>query len=267
MHGFLTRAGRSPRSENFTEREKDQAVAIGEALEPLERQAARERQATLNHKEFASVKFTEAKGQALDKVAAVVGMSRQRPVSFPRALGDNPVEICKFANFHIVPTAQGDNYRCANLHIENQPRASRRHLNESQRAVIAARLANMRQGERTDLVPIGTRLSLEQAAELLNVGRAMIAAKLANMPLGGTVYRSEKLQTKNGGSIDPPKISLEQATELLNVGDAQAWTENRQDKRCKFACLEARRRRRIAQRWPCHHRSETGEYATAREQT
>jgi hypothetical protein len=51
----------------------------------------------------------------------------------------------------------------------------RRHLNESQRAVIASKLANMRQGERTDLVQICTRLSLEQAAELLNVGRRTVA--------------------------------------------------------------------------------------------
>jgi len=47
--------------------------------------------------------------------------------------------------------------------------------------VIAAKLANMRQGERTDLGSIDPKLSLEQAAELLNVGRAVIAAKLANV--------------------------------------------------------------------------------------
>jgi hypothetical protein len=47
----------------------------------------------------------------------------------------------------------------------------RRHLDASQRAMIAARLANMRQGERTDLPSIGGRLiSQEQAARLLNVG-------------------------------------------------------------------------------------------------
>jgi hypothetical protein len=56
-------------------------------------------------------------------------------------------------------------------------------------------------------VPIGTpKINLEQAAEQ----RAVIAARLANMPLGDAVYRSEKPQTKNGGSIEPPKISLEQ---------------------------------------------------------
>jgi len=103
--------------------------------------------------------------------------------------------------------------------------------------------------------PIGTLISLEQAAELLNVGRAMIAAKLANMGQG---------ERTDLGSIDP-KLNLEQAAELLNVGDAQAWTESRQDKRCKFACLEARRRRRIAQRWPCRHRRKTGKYAARRE--
>jgi hypothetical protein len=60
--------------------------------------------------------------------------------------------------------------------------------------VIAARLANIPPGapegnqnasrEKTK-VPIDTfvlpKISLEQAAELLNVGRAIIAAKLANM--------------------------------------------------------------------------------------
>lgn len=49
----------------------------------------------------------------------------------------------------------------------------RRHLNESQRAMVAARIANMRQGERTDLVEISTR-SQSQAAEMLNVSRESV---------------------------------------------------------------------------------------------
>ena len=47
----------------------------------------------------------------------------------------------------------------------------RRHLNESQRAVIAEQLANMRQGERTDLQPSANlpKVSQDDAAALFNV--------------------------------------------------------------------------------------------------
>jgi ParB-like chromosome segregation protein Spo0J len=46
----------------------------------------------------------------------------------------------------------------------------RRHLDESQRGMVAARLATMRQGERTDLRSIERKLSQDDVAELLNVG-------------------------------------------------------------------------------------------------
>ena len=49
-----------------------EAVAIGEALEPLERQAAKERMLAGKPCE----NFTQGSGKSLDKVAAVVGMSR-----------------------------------------------------------------------------------------------------------------------------------------------------------------------------------------------
>jgi hypothetical protein len=38
--------------------------------------------------------------------------------------------------------------------------------------MVAAKIATMRQGERTDLSPIGERLSQDEAADLLNVDRA-----------------------------------------------------------------------------------------------
>ena len=47
----------------------------------------------------------------------------------------------------------------------------RRHLSESQRAMVAARLATMRQGERTDLSPIGEKFGQAEAARLLNIGK------------------------------------------------------------------------------------------------
>jgi N6-adenosine-specific RNA methylase IME4/ParB-like chromosome segregation protein Spo0J len=49
----------------------------------------------------------------------------------------------------------------------------RRHLNESQRAMVAAKLATMAQGARTDLSPIGEK-SQAEAAQLLNVGKRSV---------------------------------------------------------------------------------------------
>lgn len=52
----------------------------------------------------------------------------------------------------------------------------RRHLTESQRAMVAARLANMRQGARTDLGSIDPKsaVSTEDAAKTLNVSTASV---------------------------------------------------------------------------------------------
>jgi ParB-like chromosome segregation protein Spo0J len=54
----------------------------------------------------------------------------------------------------------------------------RRHLNESQRALVASRLANMRQGERTDTEPSANlqKVSQATAAEMLNVSTRSVAA-------------------------------------------------------------------------------------------
>lgn len=53
----------------------------------------------------------------------------------------------------------------------------RRHLNETQRAGVASKLANMQQGERTDLQPSANlqKVSIEEAAELLNVSPRTVA--------------------------------------------------------------------------------------------
>ena len=50
----------------------------------------------------------------------------------------------------------------------------RRHLDESQRTMVAAKLATMRQGARTDLSPIGEMSQAKAAEELLNVGKRSV---------------------------------------------------------------------------------------------
>jgi hypothetical protein len=84
----------------------------------------------------------------------------------------------------------------------------RRHLNESQRAMVAAKLATMRQGERTDLEPSANfqKVSQADAAKLLNVSPRSVAAKLANM--------------RQGARTDLARIqarSQAKAADLLNV--------------------------------------------------
>jgi N6-adenosine-specific RNA methylase IME4 len=57
----------------------------------------------------------------------------------------------------------------------------RRHLDESQRAMVAARLANMRQGARTDLQPSANlpEVSQAQAAKKLNVSERSVRSAVA----------------------------------------------------------------------------------------
>lgn len=58
---------------------------------------------------------------------------------------------------------------------------TRRHLTESQRASAAARIANMRQGERTDIQPSANlqKVSVSDAARMLNVSERSVASAKA----------------------------------------------------------------------------------------
>lgn len=55
----------------------------------------------------------------------------------------------------------------------------RRHLNESQRALVASKLANMQRGTRTDLEHSINldEVSLKDSADMLNVSRATVATE------------------------------------------------------------------------------------------
>ena len=71
----------------------------------------------------------------------------------------------------------------------------RRHLNETQRATIGAKIANMRQGKRTDLEPQANlpEVSIAEAAHMLNVGERSV--KDARVVLsGGTPEEIEAVE-------------------------------------------------------------------------
>lgn len=77
---------------------------------------------------------------------------------------------------------------------------SRRDLNESQRAMCAARLANARPGERTDLGQISSRFTIEQAAERFRVAR------------GSVIYARAVLEAVKAERAVPAFIELTRAS-------------------------------------------------------
>ena len=72
----------------------------------------------------------------------------------------------------------------------------RRHLNESQRAMIAAKIANMRQGERTDLSPIGEKLSQSEVGKMLHVGKRSVE-RAKKVQTNGVLELAEKVNSGN----------------------------------------------------------------------
>ena len=106
----------------------------------------------------------------------------------------------------------------------------RRHLSESQRAMVAARLATMRQGERTDLSPIGERFGQAEAARLLNVGKRNVerAARVreAGAPVLVRAVEEGKIAVSDAAAIvdRPPE---EQATLIDSVRSGKHKTLRR----------------------------------------
>jgi hypothetical protein len=68
-----------------------------------------------------------------------------------------------------LPTKVFEGTDAEALALVTSANLARRHLTDDQRARTAAKIANMRQGERTDLVPIGTKISQTKAAEMMKV--------------------------------------------------------------------------------------------------
>ncbi len=85
----------------------------------------------------------------------------------------------------------------------------RRHLDESQRAMIAAQVANMKTGRSELSVPIGTLKSLSDAASMLNVSRR-------------TVVRAREVLNAETptltDAVNAGRITVSAAAELARVG-------------------------------------------------
>lgn len=91
----------------------------------------------------------------------------------------------------------------------------RRHLSESQRAVVASRLANMRSGERTDLEPnanLQKVISQPEAAKMLNVSTRMVAS----------VKAIEKAAPEKIKDIESGKTTVHQAEKEIKQKEKEA---------------------------------------------
>lgn len=112
---------------------------------------------------------------------------------------------------------------------------NRRHLDETQRGGVASKLANMRQGERSDLLSIDKRsVSMQEAADLLNVGVATVAryrAVAAAAPemvekmdsgeiTANKAYKEVKAQQKKENRKQEDTIP---ANTAYNVQSGQVW--------------------------------------------
>ena len=81
---------------------------------------------------------------------------------------------------------------------------ARRHMDESQRAMVAAKIANLRSGARTDLAPIGARsmasdpISQADAAKIANLGRGRPST---NPSIEG-LNQTDAAKLLNGGGVN-----------------------------------------------------------------
>jgi hypothetical protein len=94
----------------------------------------------------------------------------------------------------------------------------RRHLTESQRAMVAAKLATMRQGERTDRPSADLqKVDRASAAKMLNVSERSVASAADVRKHGDSVlvHAVERGQVKVSAAADIATLSNEQQRELL----------------------------------------------------
>jgi N6-adenosine-specific RNA methylase IME4/ParB-like chromosome segregation protein Spo0J len=118
----------------------------------------------------------------------------------------------------------------------------RRHLSESQRAMVAGKIASLRDGQRADLVeglPIG------RAAQLLNVGERSVARARDVLDHGAAelVAAVEYGDVSVSAAADVSELPVAEQTELVARGEGQILEAAKQ---IRGARAEARRAERMA---------------------
>jgi N6-adenosine-specific RNA methylase IME4/ParB-like chromosome segregation protein Spo0J len=98
----------------------------------------------------------------------------------------------------------------------------RRHLDESQRAMVAARLATLKQGARTDISPIG-EMSQADAAGLLKVGKRTVerAREVLNQGAPALVHAVEQGRVSVSAAADVATLADKEQQEIVARGERE----------------------------------------------
>ena len=113
---------------------------------------------------------------------------------------------------------------------------TRRHLDESQRAMVAAKLANMKSGRQFKTGPNGPLVSNSQAADRLNVGRSSVT-RAKRVLSGGS---EELIKAVEGGEI-PVSVGFKIA-EMSHDQQREIVADARPDQAIKKAARKSRER-------------------------
>jgi hypothetical protein len=127
-------------------------------------------------------------------------------------------------------TLQSEHLRFAELDPSLDPfdyivaaNLQKRHLSESQRAMLAAKLATMRQGARTDLSPNG-ETSQAQAADLLHVSKRSVerAAKVQDVGASEVIAAVEQGEIAVSAAVPLLELPKERQKEVLSQAIQEA---------------------------------------------
>ncbi len=100
---------------------------------------------------------------------------------------------------------------------------TRRHLDESQRSIVASRLATLGQGARTDLSEISGKLSQREAAELLNVSTDLVglAKRVEAHGVQELVAAVERGEVAVSAAAEVAQLSKEEQVEVVARGERE----------------------------------------------